>query len=379
VHDLGAQRLVVALCLPLLAACAPRSFTATGDLSAPRGCATATLLASGKVLFAGGASGSQAIATAELFDPAAALGAGAFGAAASLSTARSCAAAVRLGTGQVLVAGGRGAGGTLASAELYDPAADAFRPVGDLLEARQGATATLLLDGRVLLAGGTSTAAGQAAPLASAELYEPAADGGMGAFSAAGTMAVARAQHTATLLADGRVLLAGGQPGDEPSAELFDPSRPGAFQPAGPMVVSRFDATATRLPGGEVLIAGGAHGQGQPLATAELYRPDAGAFSPVASLADARRHAVAVLLGGGQVLIAGGLGEAVLSTAERFQRPAADGGAAGAFLPTGSLLTARDGASAVRLLDGRVLVVGGFGVSAGGVDIQLTSAELYQP
>jgi hypothetical protein len=139
-------------------------------------------------------------------------------------------------------------------------------------------TATLLADGRVLVAGGYDS---HYAPLASADLYDPKT----GTFSPTGSMAGARGLHTATLLSDGRVLIAGGGPWGSmlltasylASAELYDP-KTGTFSPTGSLATARAWHTATLLADGRVVIAGGAGSAF--LASAELYDPKTGTFSP---------------------------------------------------------------------------------------------------
>jgi hypothetical protein len=158
-----------------------------------------------------------------------------------MTTTRDLYTATLLADGRVLVAGGYDSRhAALASAELYDPATGKFSPTGSLATARTIHTATLLADGRVLIAGGeyndfyaTNELSGPC--FASAEIYDPKT----GTFSPTGSMATARALHTATLLADGRVLIAGGESDNSmlsgpflASAEIYDP-KTGKFSPAG--------------------------------------------------------------------------------------------------------------------------------------------------
>ena len=186
--------------------------------------------------------------------------------------------ATPLDDGRVLLVdcddGGDGDGS--AQAELYDPATGSFAITGAMTKARTYPDATLLADGRVLITGGCSSISDGLQPLlASAEIYSPAT----GTFSATGDMIEARHGHTATLLRSGKVLIAGGVGnGDEPnldSAELFDPAT-GRFSPTlWRMVTDRRGDTATLLQDGRVLIAGGEGGDNLPpqLSSAEIYNP----------------------------------------------------------------------------------------------------------
>lgn len=144
-----------------------------------------------------------------------------------------------------------------------------FAPTGSMNVARDYHTATLLPSGMVLIAGGTDVSdAGVSTSLASAEIFDPAA----GTFTATGSMAVARQGHTATLLPSGMVLIAGGLDNTlnlVASAELYDPAA-GTFAATGSMAAAREFHTATLLSNGMVLIAGGLGTSGY-LAGAELY------------------------------------------------------------------------------------------------------------
>ncbi len=243
---------------------------------------------------------------------------------------------------------------------------------GSMTVPRAGATATLLQSGKVLIAGGFNATG----VLASAELFDPAT----GVFTPTGSMTTPRTGQTATLLQNGTVLVAGGGNGSAvlASAEIYDPVA-GTFTATGNMTTPRSVATATLLSDGEVLIAGGTPGpSGQPTATAtaELYDPATGAFTATGSMQASSNGAVAVLLTNGQVLVTGGFpggfGITPLSESELYNP------ATGSFSATGSMNTPRYGLTALTLLpNGQVLVAGGADSTLQGSD--LASAELYDP
>jgi lipopolysaccharide export system protein LptA len=192
----------------------------------------------------------------------------------------------------------------LADAELYDPAANTFTATGNMTTARESHTATLLKDGKVLIAGGHKDRRAAITIYASAEIYNPAS----GTFSTTGNLTVRRHKHVATLLADGRVLIVGGsdeRDGRDGSAyrnaEIFD-STNGTFTAAGNANDPRYklQGTAILLRNGKVLIAGGAN-------RAEVFDPATNSFSLASgSLGSRRLFATATLLKDGQVLITGG-------------------------------------------------------------------------
>jgi Galactose oxidase, central domain len=274
-------------------------WTVTGSLAFARDGHTATLLPNGKVLVAGGAENSNT----ELYDPAT----GAWSPSGSNEIARIYHTATLLPNGMVLVAGGSSSGN---SAELYNPATGQWTPTGNLNTARYSHTATLLPSGQVLVAGGFGTNGF----LASAELYDPAT----GQWTPTGSLGTALVYHTATLLPNGKVLVAGGSSYDisneigvaTASAELYDPAT-GYWTPAGSLNDARVGHTATLLVNGQVLVAGGGTNSGASFT--ELYDPATGVWSPTGNLNGAVAGHTATLLANGQVLIAGG-GSAIISS-----------------------------------------------------------------
>ena len=182
-------------------------------------------------------------------------GPGGFIDSGSLNTARDTHTATLLNNGMVLIVGGEEGAAPVASAELYNPATGTFTQTGSLNVGRWAHTATLLGNGMVLIAGGFNSGTGAA--LSSAELYDPSS----GTFTMTGSLSGARGFHTATLLSSGLVLLAGGESASGvgtilATAELYNRST-GTFTPTGNMNLDRAFHTSTLLSSGEVLVAGG--------------------------------------------------------------------------------------------------------------------------
>jgi hypothetical protein len=331
---------------------APAGFAEAAVMSVPRSDHTATLLADGQVLIAGGD------ALAELFDPADA----AFVPTGSLSGSASEIAAVRLRNGRVLIVGGGNP-----AAEIYDPATGEFALSGLMRTPRTAPTATVLADGRVLIAGGMDAISSKGKAIANAEVFDAAT----GSFALAESMSSARTGHDAVLLPNGRVLVVGGRNGwapdsaDDPPwdpmfAEQFDATSNTFFQ-AGTMHTTRVGGVGVSLPDGRVLVLGGfgdwwrnIHEQPAAPPFAEVYDDGARQFLRLATPRIVERGFTATALPDGHVLIIGGTKAGLILDAVWLLDPAT-----GALTDAGRLTQPRTGHTATLLADGRVLVIGG--------------------
>jgi N-acetylneuraminic acid mutarotase len=343
-------------------------WAAVGAMGAPREQHTATALPDGRVLVAGGmqvaGSASTTLASAELYDP----GKRTWSPAASMASPRSAATATALSDGRVLVVGGQNqSGAALTTAELYDPASNRWSAAGQLHAARILHSAVLLTTGKVLVAGGRTGGGSTAAPLASTELYDPSTN----TWSAGPNLSVARSDLTATLLDDGRVLLAGGDASaagtGSPQAVVDLINAQGQADTRGvSMGAAREDQTATLMEDGRVLVVGGTSGAPR----AEVFAPATGTWSAVAAPSAARRYQSAVLLPSGQVLVAGGADTAALATAEAYN-PTTN-----TWAPTPGMVSARWDFTLTGLQTGQVLASGGLPAFAR-TATAVPSAELF--
>jgi len=366
--------------LPGLLALAPlgasAGFAVTGTMVTPRSSPTATTLLDGRVLITGGNVRTvrrAASAGAELFDPAS----GAFAATGAMTVPRWDHAAALLHDGRVLIVGGSsgadddGISFTQANGELYDPLLGTFSAVSSDIEiGGERATATTLADGRVLVVGGWIQGQGT---VARAQLFDPASD----TFSETGAPHFARIVHTATLLADGRVLVAGGTSstgGLLDSAETYDPGTGRFTLLASTMSTPRERHAAARLADGRVLISGG-YGPGERLASSERFDPATGTFSASAAvLAVARVDFNLVALPDGKVFALGSNQWGIEAGTAELYDPAAD--AFSQISPGPS--TERDGARTALLADGRVLIAAGIDLRSETAE-PVTYGEIYTP
>lgn len=243
-----------------------------------------------------------------------------------------------------------------------------WNATGALSMARTRHTATLLANGKVLVVGGLSVANPCCRTADSAELYDPAT----GRWSATGNPSTARYDHVAVRLANGKVLIAGGS-GDPigflTNTEIYDPDT-GTWSAAGNLSATRLAPRAILLTDGRVLVTGRGIAAGGITNTAEVYDPTTNAWSSAGTMNAARAIHSITLLPNGRVLIAGGGGTTNdFRTAEIYD-PTTNG-----WTLTGELTTPRGNQTATLLSNGKVLVTGGVNTSGS----TLANAELYDP
>ena len=352
------------------AAVAIGSWSAAPSLGGARQLHTATLISGTRVLVSAGLSPGGPTASSEIFDSQTRR----WSPAAPLATPRIAHVAVTLRGGRVLAAGGGGFSlasrpSYLSSGEVYNPASNLWLSAGTMRTERANAAATLLGDGRVLVAGGLNSFG---PGLKSAEIYDPTKN----LWSPAGDMREARFHHTATLLPNRKVLVAGGHQltGDGStvalsSAELYDPAS-NSWSKAPRMSVPRDNHTATPLSGGRVLVVGGGTRTAGFVGTAELYDPGGNRWASAGRLFDRRAFHGATALPGGDVLAVGGLDDCgALSSVERFSP------GSGRWARERSLRTPRSRATATAFVGAQAVVAGGSTYDGK----TLRGSELLQP
>lgn len=240
-------------------------------------------------------------------------------------------------------------------------------PAHDMLSARGGHTATVLPDFKVLLAGGKNQ---RGTVLASTEIYDPTTE----KFSAGPRMITARAGHISAILGDSNILIAGGAGRGGAalsSSEVYDYEKE-RFVTRSNMHSPRIRPTATVLRDGRVLVTGGENGT-TPLDSAETYDLLTGKWTLVGTMSAPRFGHTATLLADGRVLIVGGrsVRQTVLSTAEIFDPKT------NKFTPGGTLRESRFLHAAALLPGGNVLITGGCTDPAGAS--ASNAAEVYSP
>jgi hypothetical protein len=317
------------------------------------------LLPSGKVLIAGG---DNATKDCELYDP----DTDTWTLTDQMFMGRCHFSLAVLPTGKILAAGKYFSGDTplYPEAEIYDPSNGNWESRSSLHYERAAHTVTPLpiiptsnCSTNVLVVGGENSTGA----IKYCEFYNYSLE----LVSITDSLENARSHHTAVLLADADVLVAGGKDGAElSSSELYDVSTQ-SWTTTGPLSNARYDHTATLLKNGKVLVTGGESASGE-LTSCEVY--GSGTWTPTGNMTAARTYHSAVLLLDSTVLVIGGnTAGSAISSCEIWDGTSWSG--------TGPLATARYWHSAVLLQSGKVLVVGGTGDGS----IPIASCEIYDP
>lgn len=372
----GTTQGILGLSLPNAELLNPVDFssTLTGGMHDIRRWHTASLLKDGKVLITGGqkqdieGENNILLSSAEVFNPLTGLF---VSTSYPMTEMRAFHTATSLHDGNVLIAGGTAAGNT---AELYNVETGRFEILnGQMATARVGGhTATLLHDGTVLIAGGADS---DMNVLSTAEIYDPST---RTFIETQGNMTTTRTSHTAVLLYDGRVLICGGSQTFTisttlSSAELYDPAS-GTFIPVpSSMTSTRTLHSATLIHDGKVLIAGGENAVEQFLASAEVFTPSTGSFNSVSGdlLSAPRAYHTATALDNGKIMLIGGDASREKTNASYdMYDPITD-----RFTLEGSMNYARRGHTSTLLRNGTIVVTGGDFFSLGS-RIPVTNVEL---
>jgi hypothetical protein len=371
-HGRVASSFVAALCAStLLSSTRAGTWETAAPTNVTREYPGLALMPDGKVLaVTGHPLGGKSLASAELYDPQQNV----WTPTGSLNLARNGVdpgGLLSLPNGKFLIAGGGTANRSVHEAELYDYTTGTWTVTGSMHVPRCVHTATQLASGDVLAAGGIDWITEEVH--ASAEMYDYKA----GTWTRTGPMAIPRISHRAVRLADGQILVTGGN-SDYPnervvaSAEIYDPQT-GNWRETTPMQTARRGHVAVVLQDGRVLVAGGSSGHfnaDKQLSAAEVFDPQTEKWTAVAPLREARWGATETLLRNGDVLVTGGAiaPRGARSSTELFNPEN------GTWTDAGNLKQARNGHRAITLNDGRVLIVGGFYVLR-----YLATCELYVP
>jgi hypothetical protein len=335
-------------------------FTATGSMLTPRSQHTATRLNDGTVLITGGinAQSQLSLNSAEIYNPAT----GTFTAVSNMNSARSGHTATLLSSGKVLIAGGRQTWYGAPSAkqeEIFDPATASFTYTGNLITARMYHTAILIPNGKVLLAGGSNSTPG----MNSAEIFDPTT----GTFSSTANMNSIKQILSMVVLNNGKVFVVGAQAGQS-SSEVYDYTT-GTFSPTVG-TVSTGAWFAVGLSNGKVLVTGGQGGSASSLNSSEIYDPATNSFTSKSSMNSSRVNYSGVLLTDGNVLIVGGIdrisGKSA-NTAELFDYTT------GTFSTIGNMNSSRSNSSIANLTNGNVLITEG----QDDISVGISTTELF--
>ena len=282
----------------------------------------------------------------------------------TIATVASNGVATAVGQGQTTI---QATVGSVNGSTALNVTPSRFTFTGSLNIARDNHTATVLSNGKVLIVGGLDLNNNE---IATSEIYDPVT----GTFTTSGSLITPREGFTATLLPNGMVLIAGGYNRTLvrvlANAELYDPAT-GTFSAAGNLNIARESPEAVLLNNGMVLVAGGVDNTFHFQPTAELYNPTTGTFTTTGAQTTVAFNQTATLLADGTVLFAGGQDpttDNAITGAEVYNP------ATGTFAGTGSLNTASFDHTATLLSNGSVLIAGGYTSIT-----EIARAELYDP
>ena len=340
----------------------PGMWTLTGALTNAPYQETATLLPNGQVIVCGGSDNNgNPTASVQLYDPAT----GKWTGTNAMNEARYSHTATLLNNGELLVVGGISDPSTFGLAktvELFNPTNSTWTTTGPLHFLRYGHTSTLLANGKVLVAGGLATNGinFNVTNVYPAEIYDPAT----GIWTNTGSLNTGRDTHTATLLANGKLLVAGGNVPSRflvtSSAELYDPTT-GLWSGTGNMLDPLAYHTATLLPSGKVLVAGGESDIGTPggfsyypVLGTELYDPTTGTWLASGNMNATHAGHTATLLNNGLVLVAGTTLFYLTTNSAELYDPAS-----GQWTTAAQMNYPRTQLTATLLPNGNVLAAGG--------------------